>query len=560
VEVSGPGRVLIEQLIKENERKGFLDTPALERISRSLALPSSRVFSIAGQLEHFDFFSRPGRTVNVCCGPACALAGSDRLYDSASEELGGGDRGTRIHFSMGSPYWHRPIMVEVDDRRKRRLAEKIKPADLGSLKALVKGASSNGLRPLATGIETRAESLSAKGERVATHRRGRPRGDLALSKPELDPVTILGIIKDSGILDTASGCELAGLITEVAEGKDGRRLVVCDVGGSEPENSPGPTIASLDPVGVLEGLTIAAFASGADEAVLVVPYEDPELRDLFSKLLSGLRKQRVASIKLELFAIPNFIPCDREIGIASLFGGLTFSEGVTRAKRSRRHLWGRDVLVSVPEVFAALPWLLANGARAYRGLRGAGTRVVTIGGKVKRPCLAEVSLGSSLDELISEYAGGLPQRSEIKAIHFGGVFGGPLRSGAKRSSLRSLYNKYGSTGVSQLLAIDQSTCLVQWSEHFARLAERLCCGACVPGRLGPPYVLRILSRIRAGDGRPSDLDEIEATVDLMKEASLCPQGGKVLNPVILSLQNFKKEFEEHVIERKCAAGVCWPRS
>jgi NADH-quinone oxidoreductase subunit F len=101
---------------------------------------------------------------------------------------------------------------------------------------------------------------------------------------------------------------------------------------------------------------------------------------------------------------------------------------------------------------------------------------------------------------------------------------------------------------------------VQWSEHFARLAERLCCGACVPGRLGPPYVLRILSRIRAGDGRPSDLDEIEATVDLMKEASLCPQGGKVLNPVILSLQNFKKEFEEHVIERKCAAGVCWPRS
>ena len=559
MEVSGPGRALIEQLLKENERKGFLDTPALERISRSLAVPSSRVFSIAGQLEHFDFFSRPDRTVNVCCGPACALAGSDRLYDSVSEELGGGDRGARIHCSLGSPYWHRPIMVEVDDRRKRRLAEKIKPADLGSVNALVKGASSNGLRPLATGIETRAESLSAKGERVVTHRRGRPSGGLVLSKPELDPVTILGIIKDSRILDTGSGCELAGLMTEMTEGEDGRRLVACDVGGSELENSPGPTLASLDPVGVIEGMIIAAFALGANEALVFLPYEDPELRDLFSKLVSAVSKQRVVGVKLELLEIPNFIPCDREIGIASLFGGLTFSEGVTRAKQSRRHLWGRDVLVSVPEVFAALPWLLANGARAYRRLRGAGTRVVTIGGKVKRPCLAEASLGASLDELISEYAGGLPQRSEIKAIHFGGAFGGPLRPGAKRSSLRSLYDKYGWAGRSQVLAIDHSTCLVQWSEYFARLAERLCCGACVPGRLGPPYVLRILTRIRSGDGRPSDLDEIEATVDLMKETSLCPQGGKVLNPVILSLENFKKEFEEHVIERKCAAGVCWPR-
>jgi NADH:ubiquinone oxidoreductase subunit F (NADH-binding) len=382
---------------------------------------------------------------------------------------------------------------------------------------------------------------------------------LALSERELDPVSALGIIKDSRILDTASGLELAGLITEVKEGEEGRRLVVCDVGGSELENAPGPMIAALDPVGVIEGMMIAASALGADEALVFLPYEDRELRDLFTKLLSDTSKQRVAGVKLELLETPNFIPCDREIGIASLFGGLTFSEGVTRAKRSRRHLWGRDVLVSEPELFAALPWLLANGAKAYRGLRGAGTRVVTVGGKVKRPCLAEAPLGVSLDELISDYAGGLAQRSEIKAIHFGGAFGGPLRPGAKRSSLRSLYDKYGWAGGSQVLAIDQSTCLVQWSEYFARLAERLCCGACVPGRLGPPHVLRILSRIRSGDGQPSDLGEIEATVDLMKEASLCPQGGKVLNPVVLSLQNFKKEFEEHIIEHECAAGVCWPR-
>ena len=558
MEVGGPGRALIERLLKENERKGFLDTPALERIARSLALPSSRVFSIAGQLEHFDFLSRPGRKVNVCCGPACALAGSDRLFGSALEQVGGDDRGTHVHCSLGNPYWHKPVMVEVSDRGKRRLAEKIKPADLGALKALVKGASSDGLRPLATGVEARAESLSAKGERVATHRRGKPRGGLALSKPELDPATTRKIIKDSRILDTVSGRELAGLIAELAEGEDEKRIVVCDVGGAEPENSPGPTIASLDPVGVIEGMVIAALAVGAGEAILFLPYEDPELRDLFSKLLSGLDRQRFAGVKLELFAIPNFIPCDREIGTASLFRGLTLSEGVTRAKQSRRHLWDHDVLVSEPEVFAALPWLLANGSKAYRGLRGAGSRVVTVGGKVKRPCLVEASLGAPLDELISEYAGGMPQKSEIKAIHFGGVFGGPLRPGAKRSSLRSLYNRYGSACGSQILAMDQSTCLVQWSEYFAGLAERLCCGACVPGRLGPPYVLRVLSRIRSGDGQLSDLDEIEATVNLMKEVSLCSQGEKVLNPVLLSIQNFKKEFEEHIVEHRCAAGVCRP--
>jgi NADH-quinone oxidoreductase subunit F len=450
-------------------------------------------------------------------------------------------------------------MVEVDDRRKRRLAEKIKPGDIGALKALVKGASSDGLRPLATGAEARVESLSAKGERVATSRRGKSRSGLALSKPELDPVNIRRMIKDSRILDTASGRELGSLIAELVEGEEGNRLVVCDVGGAELENSPGPTIASLDPMGVIEGMVMAALTAGAGEAILFLPYEDPELRDQFTRLLVGLDKRRIAGVKLELFAIPNLIPCDREIGIASLFQGLTLSEGVTRAKQSRRHLWGRDVLVSEPEVFAALPWLLANGSKAYRGLKGGGTRVVSIGGKVKRPCLAEASLGAPLDELISRYAGGMLQKSEIKAIHFGGAFGGPLRPGAKRSSLRSLYSRYGAACGSQILAVDLSTCLVQWSEYFAGLAERLCCGACVPGRLGPPYVLRMLSRIRSGDGQLSDLDEIEATVNLMKEVSLCPQGENVLNPVVFSIQNFKKEFEEHIVEHRCAAGVCWPR-
>lgn|GEM_PF-1065549 len=570
MEVSGPGRALLERLLKENERRGFLDAPALERIARSLALPSSRVFSIAGQLEHFNFLSRPAMMMNVCCGPACALAGSGTLYDSAVQQMGGDDGGTGIHCSRGSPYWHHPIMVEVNDRQKRRLAEKIKPADLGALKALVKGESSGGLRLLATGIEARAESLSPKGERVATHRRGKSRGGFAAfverewhSFTELmsrqNARTVQKIIEGSRLLDTMGGREFASLIAELADGEDGKRMVVCDVGGAELENSPGPTIASLDPVGVIEGMVIAALAAGAGEALLFLPYEDPELRDLFIRLLAGLNKQRVAGVKLELFAIPDFIPCDREIGMASLFRGLTLSEGVTRAKQSRRHLWGRDVLVSEPEVFASLPWLLSNGVKAYHDLRGSGTRVVSIGGKVKRPCLTEASLGASLDEVISDYAGGLPQRSEIKAVHFGGAFGGPLRPGAKRSSLRSLYSRYGGAVGSQVLAIDRSTCLVQWSEYFARLAERLCCGACVPGRLGPSYVLRVLSRIRSGDGQPSDLDEIVATVDLMKETSLCPQGAKVLNPVVFSLQNFRKEFEEHVVERKCAAGVCWPR-
>ena len=557
--MKGPGSVLIERLLKGSEGRGFLDTSALERISRSLAMPSSRVFSIAGQLEYFNFTPRPGLAVNVCCGPACATAGSGALYEAACAELGTEDSGTWMSCSLGSPHWHVPVMVAVEGQPKRRLAHRVKPGDVDELKVFIKGRSETGLKLLDTRIEARGEPLSGKGERVVTSRRGKRKRGSALSVPEPDPGTLLGIIKDSRILDTASGRELAGMISELPRGEDIKRMVVCDAGGAEPENSPGPTIASLEPVGVLEGMVITALATGAKEALIFLPYEDIELRNLFEKSLAALDRGTVAGVKFGLFSAPNLIPCDREIGIASLFQGLTFSEGVARAKQSRLRLWDRDVLFSEPEVFAALPWLLDHGARAYRGIGGSGTRVVSLGGKVRRPCLAEVSKGTTVDELISEYAGGLRQKSELKAVHFGGTFGGPLRPGAGRSSLRSLYNRYGGASGSQILAIDRSTCMVQYSEYFAHLAERLCCGACVPGRLGPPNVLRVLSRIRAGDGTPSDIDDIEATITLMKDTSLCTQGEKVLNPVILSLQNFKREFEEHVVERKCAAGVCWPR-
>lgn len=565
--IEGPGSILLERLLQESDKKGFLSLPAVERISRSLSIPASRAYAVAAQLECFAFSRHPGPTLDICCGPACALAGSGGLYDDASREVAA-DLGGQVERSLGSPYWHVPIMTGLDGPGGRRFFQNLKPGGISALRSLAKGDGDHRTRPLATGIEAREQVLCMKGERVATAHKGKAvrgvseflRGEgrkLARFLSENDSDAIRRMIRDSRLKNSMSSGELAGDIAQIPRTASDARLVVCDIGGIEPENSPGPTLAAMDPLGVATGVIIAARAVEATRALVAVPHEDVELVKLFTRVIIGLNKHcEFSGVEFELFRVPNFIPCDREIGIASLFRGLTFSEGVSRARESKCLLWGSHALVSEPEVFLKLSWMVSSGARAYRARKGGGTAVVSIGGSVKRPVLAEVPLGTSLTELLEVYAGGLLKGADLKAIHFGGVFGGPLRRGARRSSLGNLLEKYPEAGSGQILAIERSTCMVEWSRYLARLAERMCCGACAPGRIGPTYVSRLLDRISTGDTDPADLEEIDATISLIRETSLCVQGEKILNPVRICLENFSKEFREHIEDKKCDAGVC----
>jgi NADH:ubiquinone oxidoreductase subunit F (NADH-binding) len=564
------GKRLIERLTGECDKKGFLDVAAIERISRSMSVPASRPYAVAGQLEYFDFDPTPANSVNVCCGPACELAGSERLYGNVSVKSGGG-RGARVHCFTGSPFWHLPLMLEVKSRGDTRYSHMVSAGRAPSIQSLLSGKAIRGAHSLATSIDERISFISSGGKHLSTpERRGKHRvggkelvrgngRSLAAWLSHLDAEALRRDIRGVRMLETVSGSELAPLLEYVRSGPPERRVIVCDVGGAEPENSTGPVVAAANPIGLVQGLMAAAVAAEASEILVFVPHEDGEMRGVFSELLGSMEKSLTGfGFGLNLLSAPNLIPCDREIGIASFFRELTLSEAVCLAAESREGLWNARALVSEPEVFTGLASLASQGPAPFKSARGGGTRVISVGGAVSRPRIIEAPLGMTVAELLDDFVGGIRKGGELKAVHFGGVYGGPLKPGARRSSLKTLYERNPGITSGQLLAIDESTCMVQWAEYFAALAERMCCGACSPGRLGPHYVARLLGGIRDGGGEPDDFDEISATLELVRETALCPQAARVLTGVSTGISNFRKEFEEHVTEKKCRAHVCWP--
>lgn len=548
MDVRGPGSALVERLLEESDKKGFLDPASVEAVSREFSIPASRAYSIAGQLEHFHFAPTPKGTTSVCAGPACELAGSAGVA-SALKALPGANPIPLL----GSPIWHTPVLAMVPGRRGSM------PRRVG-----VEAASSMGdlqRSPLATSAEPAKELLAGSGELLGGLKRRRSAADYFKSDArrfanfmeQNTGAEVLSDIRSSRIVDTATGHEIADIIETLGRSEVAERMVVCDAGGREPENDAAPVLAWIDPMGVVEGMLLAAHASGAGRALLFVPHEHAGLRESFARALRDLESESLwPAVEVGMFSGPNFVPTDREIGIASLYGGLTLSEGATRASESRARLWGAHVLMSDPEAFLRL------SRRASGGPKATAARIVSVGGRVKAPCVAEASLTATVGEFLGESTGGFPEGSVVKALHFGGVYGGPLRPVALNSRLRSLFGRLDGGGSGQILVIDRDTCMVRWSEYFSWLGERLCCGACVTGRLGPSYVRRLLRKITDGRGELADLEDMRATIELMKETALCPQGGRVLNPVLVCLENFSGEFEEHIIEKKCQAHVCWP--
>lgn len=561
---------LIELLLKENDRKGYLGPDSIEKVSRTLSIPASRPFAVAAQLEYFDLDAPPGSDVNVCCGPACELAGSRRIYDGETKPSAGAG-GTRVRCFLGSPFWHLPVLVQARADGELHFTHGITGMKAPAVEALLGEIRAKGAKSLSTSIDDRLAFLSAKGTHLSTPPMGSGRkrsleqlveGDghsLATWVSDLDALRLLKDIDAAGITDTATGVLLSSLIEQVRGARQYKRIVVCDVGGMEPENSAGPMVAASDPLGLMRGMMAAAVACEASSVLIFVPYEDVALRAMFRVLVGGIAQYLTGfGFSVNLLTAPNLIPCDREIGIASFFRGLTLSEATALAARSREDLWGARALFAEPEVFTGLSKLASEGAKPFKAARGGGTRVVTIGGKVQRPRMVELPVGISLGDAIDDFAGGMRRGSGLKAIHVGGTYGGPMKPSVRRSSIKAVMRRHPDITGSQLLAIDQTTCIVQWAEYFAALAERLCCGACSTGRLAPGSVLRLLGRIRAGEGRLTDLDEIAATVSLVTENALCPQAARALNAVSVSLADFRSEFEEHVTDRRCAAHVCWP--
>jgi bidirectional [NiFe] hydrogenase diaphorase subunit len=213
------------------------------------------------------------------------------------------------------------------------------------------------------------------------------------------------------------------------------------------------------------------------------------------------------------------------------------------------------------ETFGNIVPIVERGADWFAGIgteKSKGTKIFALTGKVIHTGLIEVPMGITLREIIFEIGGGIPNGRQFKAAQTGGPSGGcipaeHLDTPVDYESLRALGSIMGSGG---LIVMDDESCMPDVAKYFMEFCMDESCGKCVPCRVGTVQMHRLLERITDGSATAADLAQLEALCPLVSQTSLCGLGQSAPNPVLSTLRYFRAEYEAHIREHRCPAGVC----
>ena len=350
----------------------------------------------------------------------------------------------------------------------------------------------------------------------------------------------------------------------------GSGYIVCNADEGDPGAYMDRSIMEGNPHRVLEGMIIGAYAMGAHQGFVYIRNEYPlavrhlqraidQAREygLLGKDILGSPFDFNLSIKLGSGA---FVCGEETALIASIEGRI----GEPRPRPpfpAQSGLWGKPTNINNVKSWSSVPLILANGAGWYASIgtpTSKGTMIFSVVGRINNTGLVEVPMGISLRDLIYRIGGGIPGGRTFKAAQIGGPSGGCIPAehldvAVDYESLTSLGAIVGSGG---LVVADETTCMVDFARYFMTFTQQESCGKCVPCRIGTRAMLATLERICAGQGQPGDIDYlIELGADI-KRSSLFGLGQTAPNPVLSTIRYFRDEYEAHIFDKRCPAGVC----
>ncbi|HDN80897.1 MAG TPA: 4Fe-4S dicluster domain-containing protein, partial [Chloroflexi bacterium] len=330
------------------------------------------------------------------------------------------------------------------------------------------------------------------------------------------------------------------------------------------------TVLESDPHSVIEGMVIAGYAIGAHQGYAYIRHEYPLAVERMSQAVAeaealGLLGEDILGTGFD-FTITivegaGAFVCGEETAlIASIEGG--FPEPRPRPPfPAEKGLWGKPTVINNVKTLASVPVIISRGGDWYASIGkpgNTGTVVFSLVGKVANTGLVEVPMGITLGELIEKIGGGGLNGKKIKAVQTGGPSGGciPAELFDLPIDYESLTEAGSIMGSGGMVVMDEDTCMVDVARYFISFTMAESCGKCTPCREGIQQIHRILTRIVEGEGTPEDLELLEETARLVKAASLCGLGQTAPNPVLTTLRYFRDEYEAHVLEKRCPAGVC----
>ncbi|NQU74902.1 MAG: 4Fe-4S binding protein, partial [Planctomycetes bacterium] len=393
---------------------------------------------------------------------------------------------------------------------------------------------------------------------------------LARVVAEMSPEAVIAEIGDSGLRGRGgAGFPSGSKWRLVADQPAGPKYVVCNGDEGDPGAFMDRMLLEAYPHRILEGLAIAAYAVGAEGAILYIRQEyalavrhvaEAIMQAESAGLLGGGILGTNFSLNVRITQGAGAFVCGEETALIASLEGRRGTPRLRPPYPAECGLWGRPTLVSNVETFACVPWIITNGAQSFAKLGTAGskgTKVFSLTGKVARGGLIEVEMGTTIGRIVNDLGGGGKDGRKFKAVQIGGPSGGciPAELADTPVDYEALVKVGAMMGSGGLVVLDQTDCMVDIARYFLQFTQNESCGKCTFCRIGTKRMLEILNRLCNGQGRAEELVELEELAGHIQAASLCGLGQTAPNPVLTTLKYFRDEYEAH-LAGFCPAGKC----
>ena len=388
---------------------------------------------------------------------------------------------------------------------------------------------------------------------------------------EMTPEQVIQTVLDSGLRGRGGGGFPTGLKWKLAAGnKADQKYVCCNADEGDPGAFMDRSVLEGDPHVVLESMAIAGYAIGASQGYIYVRAEYPIAVHRLEIAIKQAREYGL--LGKNIFDTGFDFDIDLRLGAGAFVCGeetalMTSIEGNRGEPRPRppypavKGLFGKPTILNNVETYANITQIILNGPEWFASMgteKSKGTKVFALGGKITHTGLVEVPMGTTLREVVEEIGGGIPNGKKFKAAQTGGPSGGCIPAEhldipIDYDNLIAIGSMMGSGG---LIVMDEDNCMVDIAKFFLEFTVDESCGKCTPCRIGTKRLLELLTKITDGKGTMEDIDRLEELCYSIKASSLCGLGQTAPNPVLSTLKYFRHEYEAHVKEKRCPAGVC----
>ena len=388
---------------------------------------------------------------------------------------------------------------------------------------------------------------------------------------EMTPDDVIQTLLDAGLRGRGGAGFPTGLKRKLCTQNDAdQKYVCCNADEGDPGAFMDRSVLEGDPHAVLEAMAIAGYAIGANQGYIYVRAEYPIAVDRLKIAIKQAREMEL--LGKNIFGTGFDFDIDLRLGAGAFVCGeetalMTSIEGKRGEPRPRppfpaqKGLFGKPSILNNVETYANIPQIILNGPEWFASMgteKSKGTKVFALGGKINNTGLVEVPMGTTLRTVIEEIGGGIPNGKKFKAAQTGGPSGGCIPAEhfdvpIDYDNLIAIGSMMGSGG---LIVMDEDDCMVDIAKFFLEFTVEESCGKCTACRIGTKRMLEILTKITKGQATMEDLDKLEELCHYVKANSLCGLGQTAPNPVLSTLRYFRDEYEAHIKEKRCPAGVC----